>query len=180
MRWYWVDRFIEFESGSHAKAVKTISLAEDYLKDHFPGYPMMPKSLIVEGLALVGGLLLFEQSGYTRNPILARIPKARFFGEAFPGDTLIYEAKIEYAKEEGAMVSAACHKDDRLLAEVEIASAMFGNHANGHVDGPANKNGPLFDREVFLKMMRLLGVVEVGRAADGTPLVEPDRKRDQV
>ena len=38
MRWYWIDRFIEFESGRYAKAIKNISLAEEYLHDHFPGY----------------------------------------------------------------------------------------------------------------------------------------------
>ena len=36
MRWYWIDRFIEFESGRYAKAIKNISLAEDHLHDHFP------------------------------------------------------------------------------------------------------------------------------------------------
>ncbi len=164
MRWYWVDQFIEFESGRHAKAVKTVTLSEDHLSDHFPGYPMMPKPLIIEGLALVGGLLLFEQSGCTRNPILARIPKAIFHGEAFPGDRLIYTAKIEYVAEDGAKVSTTCHKNDRLLAEVEIASAMFGD---------TGSDGPLFDREVFLQIMRLLGAFKVGRAADGSPLAEP-------
>ncbi len=164
MRWYMVDQFIEFESGQRAMAVKTVTLAEDYLKGHFPGYPMMPKPLIIEGLALVGGLLLFEQSGCTRNPILARIPKAIFHGEAFPGDRLIYTAKVDFVAEDGAKVSTTCHKNDRLLAEVEIASAMFGE---------ANSDGPLFDREVFLQIMRLLGAFKVGHAADGGPLVEP-------
>ena len=36
MRWFWIDRFLEFESGRYAKAVKCVSLAEDYLHDHFP------------------------------------------------------------------------------------------------------------------------------------------------
>ncbi len=36
MRWYWIDRFIEFESGKRAKAVKNVSLAEEHLHDHFP------------------------------------------------------------------------------------------------------------------------------------------------
>ena len=42
MRWYWIDRFLEFESGRYAKAVKNVSLAEDHLHDHFPGYPVSP------------------------------------------------------------------------------------------------------------------------------------------
>ena len=51
MRWYWIDRFIEFESGRYAKAIKNVSLAEDYLHDHFPKFPVFPNSLVIEGLA---------------------------------------------------------------------------------------------------------------------------------
>ena len=57
MRWIWIDRFVEFESGRRAVAIKNVSLAEEHLHDHFPGYPIMPNSLITEGLAQTGGLL---------------------------------------------------------------------------------------------------------------------------
>ena len=60
MRWYWIDRFIEFESGKRAKAVKNVSLAEEHLHDHFPGFPVMPGSLMIEGMAQTGGILLGE------------------------------------------------------------------------------------------------------------------------
>ena len=49
MRWIWIDRFIEFESGQQATAIKNVSLAEEHLHDHFPGVPVMPNSLIIEG-----------------------------------------------------------------------------------------------------------------------------------
>ena len=42
MRWIWIDRFLEFQSGKSARAVKNLSLAEDHFADHFPGYPVMP------------------------------------------------------------------------------------------------------------------------------------------
>ena len=60
MRWFWIDRFIEFESGSYAKSVKNVTLAEEHLHDHFPGFPVMPGSLMIEGLAQTGGILLDE------------------------------------------------------------------------------------------------------------------------
>ena len=59
MRWFWIDRFIEFEA-ARAKAIKNISLGEEHLHDHFPGYPVMPNTLIVEGMAQTGGLLVCE------------------------------------------------------------------------------------------------------------------------
>ena len=54
MRWFWIDRFTEFESGSSATAIKNVSLAEEHLHDHFPGVPLMPNSLIIEGIAQTG------------------------------------------------------------------------------------------------------------------------------
>ena len=55
MRWIWIDRIVEFQSGSFLKAIKNVSLAEEHLHDHFPGFPVMPASLITEGLAQSGG-----------------------------------------------------------------------------------------------------------------------------
>ena len=51
MRWFWLDRFTEFVSGSQATAVKGVSLSEDHLHDHWPSYPVMPNSLVAEGMA---------------------------------------------------------------------------------------------------------------------------------
>ena len=164
MRWYWIDRFVEFESGRYAKAVKCISLAEDYLRDHFPGYPVIPKSLVIEGLAQTGGLLVYEHSRFAEKVILAKIPVVRFFCEAFPGDTLIYTATIKYFDKDGAMVAAASHKGRQLQAEIEIVFA--------HLDGD-RQGGTMFESDVFLRMMDVLGAFEVGRAADGSPLSRP-------
>ena len=61
MRWIWIDRFLEFNRGKSARAIKNLSLAEDYFSDHFPGYPVMPGSLILEGLAQTGGILVGDE-----------------------------------------------------------------------------------------------------------------------
>jgi len=165
MRWYWIDRFLEFESGRYAKAVKCISLAEDHLHDHFPFHPMMPNSLVIEGLAQTGGLLVCEHNHFAEKVILAKITKAQFFCEAGPGDTLIYNAKLEFIKHGGAMVTATSHKGEQLHAEVEI---VFAHLNDARMDA-------LFDPETFLHMMRMLGAFEVGHAADGSPMVPPSR-----
>jgi len=165
MRWYWIDRFIEFESGRRAKAIKNISLAEDHLHDHFPYYPMIPHSLVIEGMAQTGGLLVCEHGHFTEKVILAKLPKAVFHCTAVPGDTLTYTATVEYIRAEGAMVTATSHKGDILHAEAEIVFA----HLND------DRLGSLFDPETFLRMMRLLGAYDVGRAAAGSPLQPPPK-----
>ena len=163
MRWFWIDRFIEFESGRSAKAIKNISLAEEHLHDLFPAHPVMPNSLVIEGLAQTGGLLVCEHNAFAEKVVLAKVPKARFHCEAVPGDTLIYSTTLEYISDEGAMVTATSHKGDELQAEMEIVFA--------HLTDPGM--GKLFDPETFLRMMRLLGAYDIGRAADGSPMVPP-------
>lgn len=163
MRWYWIDRFLEFESGRRATAIKNISLAEDHLHNHFPNYPMIPHSLVIEGLAQTGGLLVCEHSGFTEKVVLAKVPKAIFYCEATPGDTLTYRVEVDYIKPEGAMISGTSHIDERLHGEVEI---VFAHLNQPNVDS-------LFDPGTFLQMMRLLGAFEVGHAADGSPLRPP-------
>ena len=164
MRWFWIDRFIEFESGRQAKAIKNISLAEDHLHDHFPAYPMMPSSLVIEGVAQTGGLLVCEYGHFVEKVVLAKVGSVKFFSEALPGDTLTYTATIQSINKEGAMVSATSHKGDELQAELQVFFAHLSDDYVGKT---------LFDPRTFLYMMRMLGVFEVGRAADGSPLTEP-------
>jgi 3-hydroxyacyl-[acyl-carrier-protein] dehydratase len=165
MRWYWIDRFIEFESGRYAKAIKNISLAEDHLHDHFPSYPVIPNSLVIEGLAQTGGLLVSEFNQFAEKVVLAKVPKAEFYCEALPGDTLTYTATIEYVKDGGAMITGTSYKGNLLHAELELVFA----HLND------SRLGALFDPGTFLHMMRLLGAFDVGHAADGGPLVPRGR-----
>ena len=64
MRWYWIDRFLEFVSGSHAVTVKNVSLVEEQMENYVPGHPLMPGSLNIEGFAQTGGLLVGEHRGF--------------------------------------------------------------------------------------------------------------------
>ena len=131
MRWIWIDRFIEFESGSHAKAVKNITLAEDHLHDHFPGFPVMPGSLMLEGMAQTGGILLGEKNAFKHIVILAKVPKITFHSWACPGDTLIYTAKLIDAREEGGSVECVATVGERLVAECEIVFAHLDTSSAG-------------------------------------------------
>ncbi len=164
MRWIWIDKFIEFESGKRATAIKNVTLAEEHLHDHFPGYPVMPNSLIVEGLAQTGGLLVGEYNRFEKKVVLAKIPKAVFHFPALPGDTLRYSAVIEYIKDDGAMVSATSLVGQRLQAEMEIVFAHLADEGRAKT---------LFEPKNFVFTMKLLGVFDVGRNSEGGRLVEP-------
>src|SRR5215471_7208537 len=104
MRWLWIDRFLEFHPGKSARAVKNLSLAEDLFAEHFPGYPVMPAALILEGLAQTGGILVGEANNFEEKVILAKIVYARFQREALAGETLIYDVELLHMRPEGASV----------------------------------------------------------------------------
>jgi len=158
MRWFWIDRFIEFESGSHAKAVKNVSLSEEHMHDHFPGFSVMPGSLMIEGLAQTGGILLGEKNDFKYAVILAKVPKVTFHSWATPGDSLIYTARLLDERDEGGTVECTAHVGERLVAEAEIVFV--------HLD-PSDPTLGAIDQKNFVFSMNLLGILEVGKAGDG-------------
>lgn len=129
MRWLWIDKFLEFRSGQFAKAVKNVSMAEEQLRDHFPGYPVMPNSLIIEGMAQTGGILVGEAQDFKNMVVLAKLSRVDFCDTALPGDQLTYEATLKELRSEGAAVEAKAFVNGRPLAAAEIVY--------GHVDRSA-------------------------------------------
>ena len=103
MRWFWLDRFTEFTSGVRATGVKAVALSEEYLHDHWPGYPVMPNSLIAEGMAQTSGLLVSEIYRFSELVVLAKFAKCAFDGEVRPGDVITYRADIVQAKDAGSL-----------------------------------------------------------------------------
>lgn len=140
MRWFWIDKFIEFESGKRARSVKNVSLAEEHLHDHFPGFPVMPCSLIMEGMAQTGGILLGESHGFKYLVFLAKIPKFISHRPARPGDQLIYTAELMDSRDEGGMTSVTAHCGDELVAEAEIVFANLSESDAGIPPGVSQKN----------------------------------------
>ena len=158
MRWYWVDKFIEFNSGVSAKAVKNVSLAEEHLHDHFPGFPVMPASLMIEGMAQTGGILLGEKNDFAYNVILAKVPKVEFHSWACPGDQLIYSATLENDSEAGGSVLVTATVGDRLVAEADIVFAHLTS------DDPQLSR---IDQKNFVFKMNLMDILTVGKAGTG-------------
>lgn len=165
MRWFWLDRFTEFVSGTHATAVKCVSLSEEHLHDHWPGYPVMPNPLIAEGMAQCGGLLVSEVYNFSELVVLAKFAKCTFSGEARPGDSLRYRADIVQVKDIGASVTVTAHVGDREQAEAEIFFARLSSETAEQVGGRR-----LFDPAHLLHWLRLVGVFDVGVRPDGTRL----------
>jgi len=140
MRWIWIDRFVEFESGRRAVAIKNVTLAEEHVHDHFPGFPMMPECLMIEAMAQTAGILVGEAHGFREKVVLAKIGKAVFFNYVQPGDCLRLEARIGTISPEGASTSGKITRSQEVIAEIDL---MFS-----HVD--RNLAGKKFPEENFV------------------------------
>src|SRR6516164_3269642 len=138
MRWLWIDRFVEFQPGKSARAIKNLSRAEDHFADHFPGYPVMPASLMLEGLAQTGGILVGEANDFREKVVLAKIPHARFYREALAGEQLVYDTEIVHMRPEGAAVEGKATANGELVAEAEIFFAHLDQSRSRQAFGDSN------------------------------------------
>jgi 3-hydroxyacyl-[acyl-carrier-protein] dehydratase len=140
MRWIWIDKFVEFESGKRAVALKNITLAEEHLHDHFPGFPIMPECLMIEAMAQTAGILVGEARGFSEKVILAKIKNATFHHFVRPGDTILIHAEMESIAPEAASTAGKITRGETVIAEISL---MFS-----HID--KNLAGKEFPEENFV------------------------------
>ena len=131
MRWFWIDRFESFEPRERAVATKCVSAAEDHLHDHFPGFPIMPTSLMIEGMAQTAGILVGEARNFEEKVILAKVKRAVFHALARPGDTLRYEAVMEQLTESAATTAGKITVGDDLIGEVDVVFSHIDQNMSG-------------------------------------------------
>jgi 3-hydroxyacyl-[acyl-carrier-protein] dehydratase len=165
MRWFWMDRFTEFVSGSHAAGVKGVTLSEEAVDEYAPGKPFLPQSLVIEGLAQAGGLLVAQQSDFLDRVVLAKVQKSKFYFDAYPGDLLTYRVELENFSQVGAFVVGTSHRGDELHAEIKLIFSIL--------DDERFENVELFEPAELCRMCRVLRLFEVGVNQDGTPVRVP-------
>mgnify|MGYP001065203216 CR=1 FL=1 len=156
MRWIWIDRFVEFESGKRAVALKNVTLAEEHLHDHWEAFPVHPASLMIEGMAQTAGILVGEARDFQEKVILAKIAKAEFRDIVVPGDQVTFEAEIETLADEAAATRGVIRCNGEPIGEVDL---MFS-----HID--RNLAGQTFPEENFVftgQFRRLVAPMLEGR-----------------
>ncbi len=165
MRWYMIDKITEFVHGQRAKAIKNVTMGEEQMQENPPGYPIYPHSLVVEGLAQIGGLLVHEVHGFRERVVLAKISKVKFHRFATPGDTMIYTTEIDDINEHGAFSKGWVHVDDELMAEMDLVFAL--------VNEPRFEQ-PFFHPADFLAMLRTYGLFDVAVTPQGERISPPE------
>ncbi|XID75650.1 3-hydroxyacyl-ACP dehydratase FabZ [Alkanindiges sp. WGS2144] len=119
-----VDRITEVVPNKYIKALKNVSINEEYFQGHFPGLPIMPGVLILESMAQIAGMLGFISVGKRPRDgymfLFAGSDKVRFKRQVVPGDTLIISAEL--VMQRGGILKFACqaHVEDKLAASAEV------------------------------------------------------------
>ncbi len=131
MRWIWIDRFETFESGVRAVAVKNVTLAEDHLHDHFPGFPVMPAALMIEGMAQTAGILVGEARQFAEKVILAKVKRAVFHSLVRPGEQIRYDATVEQLTDSAAVTTGRVTVGEALVGEVDIVFSHIDQNMSG-------------------------------------------------
>ena len=126
-----VDRVVKLDSGKSIEAYKNITITEQIFQGHFPGHPIYPGVMIIEGMAQAGGILAFKSMDEndqddTKDKVVyfMSIDKAKFRNPVKPGDRLIY--KINVLKHKGSIwvLEGKAYVDDKLVAEAELKAMI--------------------------------------------------------
>jgi 3-hydroxyacyl-[acyl-carrier-protein] dehydratase len=126
MRFILIDKILSLELGSQIKAVKSLSLAEEYLADHFPTFPVLPGVLLLEGLIESASWLVREGENFAHSMILleqARNVKYKSF--LAPGARIEYTVEAKTIEENISSFTGFGLSQDQKIVEARFGLRHF-------------------------------------------------------
>ena len=122
-----VDKIIEFIPGESLVGIKNVTINEPYFQGHFPGHPIMPGVLIIEGMAQAGGIMLLNQLDNPQDYVayFASIDNVKFRKPVHPGDQLRYELKVISLKKSLAKMHGETFVNGEKVAEGDFLAMIM-------------------------------------------------------
>jgi len=122
-----VDRILECEVGRQIVGIKNVTINEPFFQGHFPGEPVMPGVLILEGMAQVGAILAYKsipEAIGTKLVYFAGLDGVRFRKVVRPGDQVVYRLEIIKLKAKLSKMAGKAFVDEQLVAEAQLMASF--------------------------------------------------------
>jgi 3-hydroxyacyl-[acyl-carrier-protein] dehydratase len=125
-----VDRITEMTEGESITGYKNVSISEPVFEGHFPGHPIYPGVMILEGMAQAGGILALKSAGLSEDELKQKviyfmsIDKAKFRNPVRPGDRLEYRISIIKLRKNLIVLDGKAYVDDILVSEAELKAMI--------------------------------------------------------
>lgn len=122
-----VDRILDMnkEEGKII-GLKNVTVNEEFFNGHFPGHPIMPGVLIIEGIAQCLGVLVMDQEEEGKKvPYFAAIENVKFKHPVRPGDQIIYEAQIDKVRRNIVKATGVAKVDGKIVTEVSFTFTIM-------------------------------------------------------
>lgn len=121
MRFTLIDKVVELEAGKRIAAIKNLSLAEEYLADHFPGFPVMPGVFMLEAMTQAGAWLVRASEDFAHSMVtLKEARNVKYANFVEPGQTLCLTAEIIGQDERETKLKA-----QGTVGDVQVVSARL-------------------------------------------------------
>jgi 3-hydroxyacyl-[acyl-carrier-protein] dehydratase len=123
-----VDRLIDMDRDESAVGIKSVTVNEPFFQGHFPGFPVMPGVLIIEGLAQTAGALCVSYLGETYKPQLVYfmgIDRAKFRKPVLPGDQLHYHVRKIRSRGRAWRFYGEAKVNGQVVAEAEVSAMIL-------------------------------------------------------
>ena len=126
MRFSLIDRIIELEPGNHITAIKSLTMAEEYLADHFPHFPVMPGVLMLEAMTQAAAWLVRTSEDFAHSIVVLRqASNVKYAQFVEPGQTLTVMAEILKSSETETKVKATGSVAGRIIVNARLTLARY-------------------------------------------------------
>jgi 3-hydroxyacyl-[acyl-carrier-protein] dehydratase len=145
MKFVLIDKVTAFEPGKTLTAVKSVSLAEEYLADHFPIFPVLPGVLLLEGLVESASWLVRQKNNFAQSMVLLENARnVRYKSFAAPGMQIRYTVMAKVMEDNTSSFSGVgvCGDEEIVAAQFTMRHFNLGddNPKLAHVDGQVVEN----------------------------------------
>ena len=126
MRFSLIDRIIELEPSVRITAVKTLTMTEEYLADHFPHFPVMPGVLMLEALTQAGAWLVRVSEDFAHSMVvLKQANNVKYAQFVEPGQTLTVTAEVLKFDDGEVKLKAYGTESGRIIVSARLTLACY-------------------------------------------------------